>query len=132
MIPIAPVAKIDDALKLALPAGGSSPQPAVSPEMANKFRDLMQRHDNETVQDAQGRRTDAVAGVLERQQDELSQLQASMQDFVEKASTLSPADRFAAGAAMMQKESLVHMKMSLVMGVTKTSNKSLQTLLKNE
>ena len=132
MTPIPPVAKLDDVLKLALPAGGSSPAPTVSPEMADRFRELMQRHDAEAVQDAKHGGADAVGGILERQQNEMSELQTSMQDFVEKSSALSPGDRFAAGAALMQKESLVHMKMSLAMGVTKGSNKSLQTLLKNE
>ena len=132
MTPIPPVSKIDEVLKLAMPQAHAAPQGAVSPELSDKFQALMQRHDTEVSQSTRGRGPGAISDILERQQNELTQVQTSMQDFIEKAPTLSPSDRFVAGAAMMQKESLVHMKMSLAMGVTKSSNKSLQTLLKNE
>jgi len=134
MTPIAPIPPVEELGKLAAPMASALPQGA-SPELAQKFQALMQRNDAHEAAagiDARSGGMNAVTGILEHQQAEISQVQNSMQDFIEKAPSLSPTDRFVAGAAMMQKESLVHMKMSLAMGVTKSSNKSLQTLLKNE
>jgi hypothetical protein len=132
MSPIPAIAPIDSALKLAAHGATSAPPPAVSHELTAKFEALMQRNAAETATVDGSHGMNAVTGVIERQQNEITQMQSSMQDFIEKAPTLDPTDRFVASAAIMEKESLVHMKMSLALGATKSSNKSLQSLLKNE
>jgi hypothetical protein len=132
MSPIPAISPIESALKLGAHGATPASQPAASPELTAKFEALMQRNAAETSGVDGGRGMNAVSGVIERQQNEISQMQTSMQDFIEKAPSLDPTDRFVASAAIMEKESLVHMKMSLALGATKSSNKSLQSLLKNE
>jgi type III secretion system HrpB2-like protein len=130
MTPIPAIPPIDSALKLVSQAAEASQQPSASPELAQKFQALMQRHETEVASEGHG--LDAVAGLVDRQQNEIDQVQTSMQDFIEKAPSMDPSDRFIANAALMEKESVVHVKMSLAMGMTKASNKSLQTLLTNQ
>jgi hypothetical protein len=130
MTPIPAIPPIDSLLPLGGHAAASATPPPVNPELSAKFEALMQRHAAETVDGSHG--MNAVTGVIERQQAEINDMQTSMQDFIEKSPTLDQTERFAASAAIMEKESLVHMKMSLALGATKSSNKSLQSLLKNE
>jgi hypothetical protein len=132
MNPIPAIAPIESALRLAANGAAPMPQAVANPELSAKFEALMQRNAAETATVDGGHGVNAVAGVIERQQDEITQMQNSMQEFIEKAPSLDPMDRFVANAAIMEKESLVHMKMSLALGATKSSNKSLQSLLKNE
>jgi hypothetical protein len=132
MSPIPAIAPIESALKLAAQSAVPTPQALANPELSAKFESLMQRNAAETAPVDGAHGMNALTGVIERQQDEITQMQSSMQDFIEKAPSLDPTDRFVASAAIMEKESLVHMKMSLALGATKSSNKSLQSLLKNE
>lgn len=132
MSPIPAIVPIESALKLGAHGAASAPQPVASPELSSKFEALMQRNAAETTTVDGGHGMNTVTGVIERQQNEITQMQTSMEDFIEKAPSLDPTDRFVASAAIMEKESLVHMKMSLALGATKSSNKSLQSLLKNE
>ena len=132
MSPIPAVVPIESALKLGAHGAAPTPQPVASPELSAKFEALMQRNAAETTTVDGGHGMNTVTGVIERQQNEITQMQISMEDFIEKAPSLDPTDRFVASAAIMEKESLVHMKMSLALGATKSSNKSLQSLLKNE
>jgi type III secretion system HrpB2-like protein len=129
MTPIPPVAPLESAITLATRGPTATTQPVASPEMVEKFRALMQ-HDPQAADGTQG--PNAVASVIQGQQNEINQMQGAMIDFVEKAPSMDPSDRFIAGAELMQKESLVHMKMSVAMGLAKSSSKSLQTLIKNE
>jgi len=130
MTPIPAIPPIDSLLPLGGHAAVSASAPAVSPELSAKFEALMQRHAAETVDSRNGLNT--LTSAIEKQQAEITEVQTSMQDFIEKAPSLDQTERFAASAEIMEKESLVHMKMSLALGATKSSNKSLQSLLKNE
>jgi hypothetical protein len=130
MTPIPAIPPIDSLLPVGGHAAASATPPPVNPELSAKFEALMQRHAAETVDGSNGMNT--LTSVMENQQNEISQMQTSMQDFIEKAPSLDQTERFAASAAIMEKESLVHMKLSLALGATKSSNKSLQSLLKNE
>ncbi len=132
MTPIPAIPPIDSALKLVSQSAEAAKQPSASPELVEKFQALMQRHETETATASQNHGLDAVAGVVERQQNEIDQMQSSTLDFIEKAPSMDPSDRLIANAAIMEKESLVHVKMSLGMGIAKASNKSLQTLLTNQ
>ena len=132
MTPIAAIPPIDSALKLIAQSSPATPPPTASPELVEKFQALMQRESTEVTASSGGHGLDAIAGVVERQQSEMTQVEASMQDFIEKAPSLDPTERLAASAELMERESMVHMKMSLAMGMTKASNKSLQTLLTNQ
>jgi hypothetical protein len=132
MTPIPAIPPIDSLMQLAGNGAASASPPAVSPELSAKFQALMQRHEAETASVDGSHGMKAITGVIESQQNEISQMQGSMQEFIEKAPTLDPTERFVASAEIMEKESLVHMKMSLALGATKSSNKSLQSLLKNE
>ena len=130
MTPIPSVAPLESAITLAARGPAATPQPIASPEMVEKFRALMERGQQSAAAGPQP--PDAIAGLIQGQQNEINQMQSAMTDFVEKAPLMDPSDRFIAGAELMQKESLVHMKMSVSMGLAKASNKSLQTLIKNE
>jgi hypothetical protein len=132
MNPIPAIAPIEGVLKLVAGGAVPTPPPVANPELSAKFEALMQRNAAENATVDSGHGMNAVTGVIERQQNEITQMQTSMQDFIEKAPSLDPTDRFVASAAIMEQESLVHMKMSLALGATKSSNKSLQSLLKNE
>jgi Bacterial type III secretion protein (HrpB2) len=133
MMPIPPVPAVDEALKAATPgAAGGTPSIAAPPELRQQFEALMQRHDAAQASDGASRGPNAVGSLIDSQQAQLNDLDASMSDLIEKMPGMNPTDLTTASMTMMHKVSEMHVRMSLSMGVTKSSNKSLQSLLKNE
>lgn len=104
--------------------------PQVTPELAQKFSELRKnavaasRDDNDALQQ--------LSQAVKSQQDEFRALQNDMVETVRHSTSLGPAEHFEAFAKLTMDTSVAHMKVSLSSGMTKASNKSLQTLLKNE
>ena len=104
--------------------------PQVSPELVHKFSELRKNttgasHDSNTT-------LQQISHAVKAQQDEFRALQNDMVESVRHSTSLSPAEHFEVFAKLTMDTSLAHMKVSLSSGMTKASNKSLQTLLKNE
>ena len=135
-VPIAPIIPIHEATSLAT-AGGQAAAPAsqASPELSQKFQDLMHRTREDTstpLAQGQAPGDNAVSRILQTQQNEFTQMHNSMLDYVEHAPAMSQMENLSASLVMMQKATNLHIKTSMATGMTKASNKSLDSLLKNQ
>ncbi len=135
-IPVAPIIPIHEAASLAT-AGAQSAAPAAqaSPDLARKFQDLMHRTREDTAAplvQGQAPGDNAVSRILQTQQNEYTQMNDAMLDFVERAPGMSQMENLSASLVMMQKATNLHVKTSMATGMTKSANKSLDSLLKNQ
>lgn len=135
-VPIAPIIPIHEAASLAS-AGGQAAAPATQapPELAQKFQDLMHRTREDTstpLVQGQGPGDNAISRVLQSQQNEFTQMNDAMLDYVEHAPQMSQMENLSSSLMMMQKATNLHIKTSMATGITKSSNKSLDSLLKNQ
>lgn len=135
-VPIAPIVPIHEATSLAS-AGAQAAAPAAQtpPELAQKFQDLMHRTREDTstpLVQGHGAGDNAVSRILQNEQNEFAQMHESMLDFVQRAPTMNPMESMTASVVMMQKTTNLHIKTSMATGMTKASNKSLESLLKNQ
>ena len=133
-VPILPVPPLGDIARLAADAGaGAAAPPAVSPDLAQKFQDLMQRSSAETASAARAPGGEnSVGRLIESQKGEFAQLHEMNLDFLEHAGTMTPMESVTASTMLMQQMTAVQIKLSIATSTTKTSNKSLDTLLKNQ
>jgi hypothetical protein len=134
---IAPIVPITEAASLASSATHGATATAAappSPELAQKFQDLMHRTREDTGSPlVEGHGGDnAMSRILQSQQNEFRDMHDSMLDFVERSPTMTPMENMSASVAMMQKTTNLHIKTSMATGVTKATNKSLESLLKNQ
>ena len=118
-------------------AGGQAAAPAAqtSPELQQKFQDLMHRTREDTstpLVQGNGPGDNAVSRILQTQQNEFTQMHDAMLDYVERAPTMSQMENLSASVVMMQKATNLHVKTSMATGMTKSANKSLDSLLKNQ
>lgn len=129
--PIPPVPPLGDIARLAADAGAAAgAPPPVAPELARKFQDLMQRSSAEAAHAPAGE--NSVGRLIEAQRGEFQQLHEMNLDFLEHAGTMTPMESVAASSMLMQQMTAVQIKLSIATSTTKTSNKSLDTLLKNQ
>ncbi len=129
--PIPPVPPLGDIARLAADAGpAAGAAPPVAPDLAQKFQDLMQRSSAESAHAPAGE--NSVGRLIEAQRGEFAQLHEMNLDFLEHAGTMTPMESVAASSMLMQQMTAVQIKLSIATSTTKTSNKSLDTLLKNQ
>ena len=131
-VPPVPPIEAATALGPAGPVGAATAPGPVSPELRHRFESLMQRHEKEVEAESGAKGPTALGGMIDKQQSELNEVQARMTDFIEHMPSMDPLERTATTMTLMEQVSDMHVKMSLTMGVTKASTKSLQSLLKNE
>lgn len=108
----------------------SAPGPVVTPEMTQKFHDLMQRTGGESTPSAEGK--NVVATVLERQSGEIAQLESSLQSFVHAAPGMNLQELAAAHAVVVRDVAMTSAKLGIATSVAQGSKQSLQTLLRNQ
>ncbi|MGN6525061.1 MAG: hypothetical protein ACTHL8_01610 [Burkholderiaceae bacterium] len=132
MTPVAPIPPIDPLASIGSAGAAGTPQPAAAPELRQRFETLMQRHGQEVAAESTGKNATAIGGMIDREQSGLNELQSDMTSFIEHMPSMDATERTAGSMMLMDKVSEAHIKMSLTMGVTKSSTKSLQSLLKNE
>lgn len=127
---IPPVSPVDALGKSAVDMTKKHITPEVSPELSQKFGELMKSSKSESA--GESNLLDKVSHAVKAQQEEFQAMQNNMVNVLEHHHSLSPAGHFEAFAKLTMDASIAHMKISLSSGMTKSSNKSLQTLLKNE
>jgi len=128
MTPIAAIPPVDEALK-ALASGSGAAQPAVAPALRQQFEALMQRP-TEVAPPPAG--PNALAAVIQSQQADIDQVQAGAQKFLDDAPNMTSMEITTSGMALSHSLAMVNMKMQVATSLTQGSNKSLQTLLKNQ
>ena len=129
MTPIAPVPPIDEALKALASGRGAAAPPAVAPELRQQFEALMQRP-TDVAPTPSG--PNALAAVIQNQQNDIDKVQAGAQKFLDNAPNMSSMEIVTSGMALSHSLAMVNMKMQVATSLTQGSNKSLQTLLKNQ
>jgi len=129
MTPIAPVPPVDEALK-ALASGSGAAAPTAAPaELRQQFEALMKPQSNVAPPPAG---PNALAAVIQNQQSDIDKVQAGAQDFLDNAPNMSSMEIVTSGMALSHSLAMVNMKMQVATSLTQGSNKSLQTLLKNQ
>lgn len=129
MTPIAPVPPVDAALQALASGSGAAAQPAVAPELRQQFEALMQRP-ADVAPAPPG--PNALTAVIQNQQTDIDQVQAGAQRFLDDAPNMSSMEIVTSGMALSHSLAMVNMKMQVATSLTQGSNKSLQTLLKNQ
>jgi type III secretion system HrpB2-like protein len=109
--------------------GATPPVPA---DLAQKFQDLMQHGTAESTSGDGHSGIRTAADALQREQTEFDELHNSMADLVQRSATMSPGEVAAANMDMVNKVTMMSFKMQTGTALAQGSNKSLQTLLKNE
>lgn len=129
MTPIAPVPPVDEALKALASGSGAAAPPAVAPELRQQFEALMKPQAN-VAPPPTG--PNALAAVIQNQQSDIDKVQAGAQQFLDDAPNMSSMEIVTSGMALSHSLAMVNMKMQVATSLTQGSNKSLQTLLKNQ
>jgi len=129
MTPIAPIPPVDEALKALAAGTGHTPPTAVTPEMRHQFEALMKQPANVAPAPSG---PNALAAVIENQQSDIDKVQAGAQQFLDQAPGMSSMEIVATGMTLSHSLAMVNMKMQVATSLTQGSNKSLQTLLKNQ
>ncbi len=129
MTPIAPVPPVDEALKALASGSGAAAPPAVAPELRQQFEALMKQQTNVAPPPAG---PNALAAVIQNQQSDIDKVQAGAQQFLDEAPNMSSMEIVTSGMALSHSLAMVNMKMQVATSLTQGSNKSLQTLLKNQ
>jgi type III secretion system HrpB2-like protein len=129
MTSIAPVPPIDEALKALASGSGAAAQPAVAPELRQQFESLM-RPQVDVAPEPTG--PNALAAVIQTQQSDIDKVEAGAQKFLDDAPHMSSMEITTSGMALSHSLAMVNMKMQVATSLTQGSNKSLQTLLKNQ
>ena len=129
MTPIAPVPPVDEALKALASGSGATASHAVAPELRQQFEALMKQQTN-VAPPPTG--PNALAAVIQNQQSDIDKVQAGAQQFLDDAPNMSSMEIVTSGMALSHSLAMVNMKMQVATSLTQGSNKSLQTLLKNQ
>jgi type III secretion system HrpB2-like protein len=125
--PIAPIAHVDELLRTAATQPATTPK--VSPELAQKFDALMTR--SEQAGTAPGG-PNVVTDILARQQDGLQGVQNEVAGLMQAAPNMSAVELNAATMVVSRDVATNNFKLQAATSITSGSNKSLQTLLKNQ
>jgi type III secretion system HrpB2-like protein len=130
MTPIAPIVPLDSLAPAGgLPAAGASP--VASPELAQKFSDLMNQSTPPAAPAAEGA-GNVVSDLLTRQQGALQQVQDEVYGLMQAAPQMTSVELMTATMAVGHDFAVSNFKLQVASSITQGSNKSLQTLLKNQ
>ena len=111
-------------------AGVPPVQSAVTPEMQQNFQSLMQRNTEHSA--ATGHHRNVVTQVIERQQGDLQRVEGQVENFLAAAPGMGASEVVAASMAVSRNVAVTNLKLQIATSITQGSNKSLQTLLKNQ
>lgn len=132
MNPIDPIGPADTAVKTArLTLESASPEGPSVEALTQRFQAMMQGpHHAGTVQGAEG--PNVVSEVLTRGEDMLQQHQHELLKLKEDAPHLTPAELSLRTTEVASKMSAGSFRMEAAMAIASSSNKSVQSLLKNQ
>lgn len=108
---------------------GFTPPPQ---EVREKFAALMERHDQASPKGGSREGVNAATRLLEGQQAEINALYDRSFDTLAGMRGMDIEEMVVASASLSMQASMLHVKLAATEGVTRASNKSLQSLLKNE
>jgi len=137
---IAPVGSVDQALKALASHATDGPGAAAgippvnggaSPEMQQRFESLMQRNTDHAAHPVNGA-GNVVTHMIERQQGDLARVEGQVQGFLDAAPNMGASEVVAASMAVSRNVAVTNLKLQIATSITQGSNKSLQTLLKNQ
>ncbi|SHN21792.1 hypothetical protein [Rhizobacter sp. OV335] len=136
---ISPIGPAEQALKALAThatqgASGAVVPPAqapVTPEMQQRFESLMQRHNDHTTHEV-SRTGNVIQHVIERQQGDLQRVEGQVENFLAAAPGMGASEVVAASMAVSRNVAVTNLKLQIATSITQGSNKSLQTLLKNQ
>lgn len=135
---VAPLNPAEQALQAlashATQGGGQAVAPvpqAVTPEMQQNFQSLMQRHSDHAAASV-GHPGNVITNVIERQQGDLARVEGQVQGFLDAAPGMGASEVVAASMAVSRNVAVTNLKLQIATSITQGSNKSLQTLLKNQ
>jgi hypothetical protein len=114
--------------------GGSSTQQGFTmpPDVREKFAALMERHSQAPQHGGSREGVNAATRLLEGQQAEINSLYDRSFDTLASMRGMDIEEMVVASASLSMQASMMHVKLAATEGVTRASNKSLQSLLKNE
>jgi hypothetical protein len=125
---IAPINKVVELTKHL--ENGSKPMP-VSPEMAQKFQAMM--HGSKGVDaTAMPSGHNVVGDMLARAQDDISAADKHLEQFASESANMDPAQVIAQATVIGGELNRESMKMTIATTMAEGSNKSLNSLLKNQ
>jgi len=137
---IASIGPVDQALKAlashatqgAGPGAAVPPaQASVTPEMQQNFQALMQRNTDHAAASV-SHPGNVITNVIERQQGDLQRVEGQVQGFLDAAPGMGASEVVAASMAVSRNVAVTNLKLQIATSITQGSNKSLQTLLKNQ
>jgi type III secretion system HrpB2-like protein len=140
MNPIASIGPVDQALKALAShatqgagpgAAVPSAQASVTPEMQQNFQALMQRNTDHAAASV-SHPGNVITNVIERQQGDLQRVEGQVQGFLDAAPGMGASEVVAASMAVSRNVAVTNLKLQIATSITQGSNKSLQTLLKNQ
>ena len=111
---------------------GVVPAQPVSADLQQQFSDLMSRHRSSSQDAGSHDAINAVTHVLESQQAGLNSTHQKILDVMDRSPDMSMGEAVMAGAEVAMMTATLKMRMDIAEGITQSSNKSLQSLLKNE
>jgi type III secretion system HrpB2-like protein len=111
---------------------GVAPVPsAVTPEMQQNFQSLMQRNTDHAAASV-SHPGNVIQHVIERQQGDLQRVEGQVENFLAAAPGMGASEVVAASMAVSRNVAVTNLKLQIATSITQGSNKSLQTLLKNQ
>lgn len=127
---ITSIVPIDELAKLVAPTGAPS-TPAVSQESVSKFESLMNRPGAENVTHEPSTQN-VIGRILESEQKEMKGVENRLRDYMNDLPNLSPSEMTARSMVLSSEMTMSNVKMTVGTSLMQSSNKSLQTLLKNQ
>jgi len=131
MTAISSIVPIDDLAKLVAP-GAAPVTPAVSPESVSKFESLMNNQPADGSHDLADPSKNVLGGMLEKEQVKMRGVEQSMKDFMVDMPNMSTQELTARSMVLSSEMTMSGVKMTVGTSLMSSSNKSLQTLLKNQ
>ena len=111
---------------------GVAPVPsAVTPEMQQNFQSQMQRNTDPAAASV-SHPGNVIQHVIERQQGDLQRVEGQVENFLAAAPGMGASEVVAASMAVSRNVAVTNLKLQIATSITQGSNKSLQTLLKNQ
>jgi len=125
------IVPIDELAKLVAP-GAAPVTPAVSPESISKFESLMNQQPADASHEAADHSKNMLGGMLENEQVKMRGVEQSMKDFMVDMPHMSTQEMTARSMVLSSEMTMSGVKMTVGTSLMSSSNKSLQTLLKNQ
>jgi type III secretion system HrpB2-like protein len=127
---ITSIVPIDELAKLVAPTGAPS-TPSVSQESVSKFESLMNRPGNENSTHEVSTKN-VIGSILESEQNGMKATENKLKDYIQEMPNLSPQEQQARSMVLSSEMTMSNVKLTIGSSLMQATNKSLQSLLKNQ